>query len=149
MGDPLSIASGVLALSIFAFNSSVSLYESVQSFQDSGKKIRELRRELEALRNILNSLQQLATKDEVRFEVLCLPLLRCGQACEEFEEVIAKCTKHSTDSKASFRDWAKLRYLGGSIEEFKDLLAGYKATISIAIGNINLYVLSTCVNSLC
>ena len=121
MGDPLSIASGVLALSIFAFNSSVSLYEFVQSFQDSGKKIRELRRELEALRNILNSLQQLATKDEVRFEALCLPLLRCGQACEEFEEVIANCTKHSTDSKASFRDWAKLRYLGGSIEEFKDL----------------------------
>jgi cell shape-determining protein MreC len=130
MGDPLSIASGVLALSIFAFKSSVSLYEFVQSFQDKGKKIRELRRELEALRNTLNSLQQLATEDEVRFEALCLPLLRCGQTCKEFEEVIANSTKHSTDSKKSFRDWAKLQYLGGNIEEFKDLLAGYKATIS-------------------
>jgi hypothetical protein len=149
MGDPLSIASGVLALSIFAFKSSVSLYEFVQGFKDNGKRIRELRRELEALRDVLKSLQQLASKDEAQFEALCLPLLRCGQTCQEFEEVIANSTKHSTESKKSFRDWAKLQYLGGNIEEFKDLLAGYKATISIAIGNINLYVLSARVGPSC
>ena len=140
MGDPLSIASGVLALSAFAFKSSVSLYQSVKSFQSNKKEIRELKGELESLSNIMQSLQQLASKDEDQFKTLSLPLLRCGQACKDFEEVIANCTKHSSESKTSFRDWAKLQYLGSDIVGFKDMLAGYKATISIAIGDINLYV---------
>jgi TolA-binding protein len=140
MGDPLSIASGVLALSAFAFKSSVSLYQSVQSFQSNKKEIRELKGELESLSNVMQSLQQLASKDEDQFKTLSLPLLRCGQACKDFEEVIADCTKHSSESKTSFRDWAKLQYLGSDIVGFKDMLAGYKSTISIAIGDINLYV---------
>jgi TolA-binding protein len=140
MGDPLSIASGVLTLSIFAFNSSVSLYQSVKSFQSNKKEIRELREELEALNNVIQSLQQFASKNKDQFKTLCLPLLRCGQACKDFEEVIVNCTKHSSGSKTSFRDWAKLQYLGSDIVGFKDMLAGYKATIGIAIGDINLYV---------
>lgn len=138
MGDPLSIASGVLALSVFAFKSSVSLYQSVKGFQNNRKAIRELEQELEALKNVLQSLQQFASKNEDQFKTLCLPLLRCGQACKDFEEVIANCTKHSSDSKTSFRDWAKLQYLGSDIVEFKNMLAGHKATISVAIGDINL-----------
>jgi predicted nucleic acid-binding Zn-ribbon protein len=140
MGDPLSIASSVLALSVFAFKSSVSLYQSVKGFQNNKKAIRELEQELEALKNVIQSLQQFVSKDEDEFKTLCLPLLRCGQACKDFEEVIVNCTKHSSESKTSFRDWAKLQYLGSDIVGFKNMLAGYKATISIAIGDINLYV---------
>jgi chaperonin cofactor prefoldin len=139
MGDPLSIASGVLPLSAFAFISSVSLYQSVRSFQ-SNKVIRELKGELEALGNAIQSLRQLVSKDDDQFKTLCLPLLRCGQACKDYEEVIANFTKHSSESKTSSRDWAKLQYLGSDIVGFKNMLARYKATIGIAIGNINLYV---------
>jgi sensor histidine kinase regulating citrate/malate metabolism len=138
MGEPIGIASGVLALSIFAFKSSVSLYQSVKSFQSNKREIRELTEELEALSNVMQSLQQLAFNHEDQFKTLCLPLLGCGQACRDFEGVIANCTKHSSESKTSFRDWAKLQYLGSDIASFKNMLAGYKATISIAIGDINL-----------
>jgi hypothetical protein len=140
MGEPVGIASGVLALSIFAFKSSVWLYQSVQSFQSNKREIRELKVELEALSSVIQSLQQLASNEEDQFKTLSLPLLSCSQACGDFEEVITKCTKHSSESKTSFRDWAKLQYAGRDITGFKNMLAGYKATIGIAIGDISLYV---------
>ncbi|KAF1835670.1 hypothetical protein BDW02DRAFT_629344 [Decorospora gaudefroyi] len=138
MAEPTGIASGVIALATLAFKSSVSLYQTVRSFQSNRREIRELKEELEALSNVIQSLQELASTKEVQFDALRLPLLRCGKACQDFEEVIAKCTKHSSESKASFRDWAKLQYMGNDIVGFKNLLAGYKSTISIAIGDINL-----------
>jgi hypothetical protein len=139
MAEPIGIASGALALAIFAFKSSVSLYQIVKSFQSNNRAIRELKEELKALSNVIQSLQQLASS-EVQFEALCLPLLCCGKACNDFKEVIANCTTHSTESKTSFRDWAKLQYRGNDIAGFKNILAGYKSTISIAIGDVNLYV---------
>lgn len=140
MADPISIASGALALAIFAFQSSVSLYQTITSFQNKKKDIRELKEELEALGDVIQSLQQIASTDEVQFEALRLPLLRCGKACKDFEEIIVNCTKRSSESRTSFRDWAKLKYMGDDIAGFKNMLTGYKSTISIAIGDVNLYV---------
>jgi hypothetical protein len=147
MADPISIASGALTLAIFAFQSSVSLYQTVASFQNNKRDIRELKEELEALGDVIQSLQQLASGDEVQFEALRLPLLRCGKACKDFEEIIVSCTKRSSESKTSFRDWAKLKYMGDDIAGFKNMLAGYKSTISIAIGDVNLYASALHVNS--
>ncbi|KAH9203539.1 hypothetical protein DL95DRAFT_529608 [Leptodontidium sp. 2 PMI_412] len=70
--------------------------------------------------------------------MLRLPLLRCGKACEDFEALIVKCTTHSGGSKTSFRDWAKLKYMGDDIVGFKNMLAGYKSTIMIALGDANM-----------
>jgi hypothetical protein len=142
MGDPLSIASGIPALSAFAFNSSVSLYQLVKSVQNNKREFLELTGELEALSNVIQLLQQLASKDGDQFKTLCLPLLRCGQACKDFEEIIANCTKRFRKSKTSFHDWAKLQYLGRDIVDFKNILAGYKAVIGIAIQDISLYVVT-------
>ncbi|OJD20126.1 hypothetical protein ACJ73_08540 [Blastomyces percursus] len=64
---------------------------------------------------------------------LRLPLLRCGKACKDFEDVINKCVTHSAGSKTGFRDWAKLTYMGEDIGRFKLMLAGYKSTINIAL----------------
>jgi len=136
--EAIGVASGALALAVFAFKSSVSLYQTVGSFQSSKREIRELKEELKSLQQVIEPLEMLASADEVRFNGLCLPLLCCGKACKEFDELIAKCTKHSKESKTSFRDWATLQYKSKDMVGFKNLLAGYKATISIAIGDINL-----------
>jgi hypothetical protein len=140
MAEPIGIASGVLALASFAFQSSVSLYQLIGSFQSTKRSIRELRQELEALDGVLRSLQQAMVNSIVDVPALKLPLLRCGQACREFETLIVRCTAHSGGSRTSFRDWAKLTYMGDDIMGFKNMLAGYKATISIALGDANLYV---------
>ncbi|KAF2802726.1 uncharacterized protein BDZ99DRAFT_468700 [Mytilinidion resinicola] len=138
MAEPIGVASGALSPATFAFNSSISLYQMVKSFQSSKRDIRELQEELEALKIAIQSLQGLASKDEVQFEPLRLPLHRCGKTCEEFEKVIANCTKNSSNPKTSFRDWAKLQYMGKDIAGSKNMLAGYKSTIIIAIGDVNL-----------
>jgi hypothetical protein len=138
MADPLSTASGVLALTLFAFNSSTVLYKLVDSFHSNQRTVRELREELEALNDVLQSLQETVTGTDADLSILKLPLLRCGKACKDFEAVIASCTAHSTGPRTSFRDWAKLKYLGDDIAGFKNMLAGYKSTVSIALGDVNM-----------
>lgn len=40
--------------------------------------------------------------------------------------------------RTNFRDWARLKYIGVDIDGFRRLLAGYKATINIALTDVNL-----------
>lgn len=56
MADPISIASGLLALAGFALQSSKSLYKTVESFRSSQRTMHELEDELEALDGVLRSL---------------------------------------------------------------------------------------------
>jgi len=60
MADPISITSGLVALTAFAFQSSKTLYQVVQSFKSSRKAIRELKEVLETLDGVLQSLHQAA-----------------------------------------------------------------------------------------
>ena len=138
MAEPIGIASGVLTLATFAFKSSVSLYQAIESFKSNQRTIRELKEELEALNRVLASLRQTAANSNADLAALNLPVFRCGKACEDFEGVIVKCAAHSDRSRPSFRDWAKLRYMGDDIAGFKNMLAGYKSTINIALGDINM-----------
>lgn len=46
----------------------------------------------------------------------------------QFEESIAA---FSVRSKTSFRDWTKMEFMGGDINEFIDVIAGYKSTIAV------------------
>jgi hypothetical protein len=137
MADPLS-PSGVLALAVLAFQSSQVLYQTVASFQSHQRTMRQLKEELEALIGALEALQETAANPDIDLTMLRLPLVRCGKACKDFQAVIDKCTTHSGGSKTSFRDWAKLRYMGDDIVAFKNMLAGYKSTIMIALGDANM-----------
>ena len=138
MADPLSVASALVALITFALQSSQTLYQLIDSFKSNQRNIRELREELEALDDALQALHQTAASGGANLAGLELPLSRCGRACEDFKAVLLKCTEHSGGSRTSFRDWAKLRYLGDDITGFKNMLAGYKSTICIALGDANL-----------
>ncbi len=135
------MASGLLTLVSFAFQSSIALYKTVQSFQFHPKRVRDLEEELEALSGVLGSLgATVSVTTDVDLSALDLPLRRCGNACKEFEQEILKCSSRSSGGRTSFRDWAKLRYMGDDIDGFRQLLAGYKSTINIALTDANLYV---------
>jgi hypothetical protein len=138
MADPLSIASGLIAIITFTLQSSKVLYEAVESFKNKRQAIRDLKQELQALQGVLVSLRQTAQSAEDRLVSLKLPLICCGKACAEFEAVISRCTSRSGESRTSFRDWAKLQYMGNDIAGFRNVISGYKATISIAIGDANM-----------
>jgi hypothetical protein len=138
MANPLSAASGVLQLTLFAFKSTTVLYQLVESFRSNQRTVRELKEELKALNDVLQSLQETSVSTEADLTALKLPLLRCGKACKDFEAVILRCTAHSNSPRTSFKDWAKLKYLGYDIAGSKNMLAGYKSTIAIALGDANM-----------
>ena len=139
MADPLSITTGIVALVTFAFQASVSLSTAVRSFQSRDRSVRGLRDELIALTVALESLLETVDNNpEIDFDALKLPIQRCGKACEEYEALIARCSKHSTESRSSARDWVTQKYLQGDIDDFRDMLAVYKSTINIAIANVQL-----------
>jgi hypothetical protein len=139
MADGLSIASSVIALVAFAFKSSTVLYTTVRDFQSQDKNVRALKNELSDLRGVLESLADTVDNNSnVSFDALKLPLLRCGKTCEEYGDLIARCTKHSGSSRPSLRDWISQQYLKGDITDFREMLAGYKSTINIALANANM-----------
>ena len=135
MAEVIGVTSGIPTLAVFSFEASKSLCRVVRGFQTSRKSIIRLLEELEALNEILESLHDVVANTNADLTALKLPLLRCGKGCKDFEEVIIKCTARSGGSKTSFRDWVKLTYMGNDISGFQDMLAGYKSTINIALGD--------------
>jgi hypothetical protein len=139
MAEPIGIASGLLAIATFAFQSSTALTKTIQSFQHHPKCVHNLKKELEGLIAVLDSLTEtVRATTNIDLSALNLPLLRCGNACKEFEQEIVKSSSRSDGSRINFRDWAKLRYMGDNIDDFRQLVAGYKSTITIALADANL-----------
>jgi hypothetical protein len=139
MADPTSLTSGVLTLVIFAHKSCLTLYTTIQSFENHPKRVRDLIEELEMLIGVLESLSDtMRSHTDVDFSALDLPLRRCGSACDEFLQELQKCCSRSGGDRHSFRDWAKLRYMGDNMDDFKDSLAAYKSTINIALTDMQL-----------
>jgi Fungal N-terminal domain of STAND proteins len=141
MAEAIGLASGLLALATFAFQSSITLINTIQSFQNHSTRVRDLKQELEALTAVLAPLTETVdASNNADLSALSLPLLRCGHSCREFQEEIIKCSSRSGGNRTSFRDWAKLKYMGDGIDEFRQLMAGYKSTIIIALTDANLSV---------
>lgn len=140
MAETVGLASGLLTLASFAFQSSIKLYDAVKTFRSHQKRVRDLMDELEALIGVLGPLNETvaAASTDVDLSALDLPLLRCGSACKEFEQELMKCLARTGNSRTSFRDWARLRYMGDDIDGFRRLMASYKLTITIALADANL-----------
>ena len=137
MADPLSITASALAVATAALQSTKSLYETIKRFKDRNKTLRRLQDELGDLANILNSLTQVTNDEASMLTLLQGPIERCSQVCREFEQSMKV---FSGKSKTGFRDWTKMEFMRGGIDEFIDIIAGYKSTISIGLGTITMLV---------
>ncbi|KAJ5194660.1 uncharacterized protein N7498_008098 [Penicillium cinerascens] len=140
MAEPIELVSGIAALATFASQSSMTLYKTVQSFQFHPKRVRDLTEELESFNKVLRRLEEtVGVATDLDLSALELPLWRCGNACTDFDEVIARCAARSSASRISFRDWSKLRYMDEDIDGFRRLLAAYKLTVTVAVTGANLH----------
>ena len=137
MADPLSITASLLAIITATVQSTKSLYETVKRFKDRNKTLRRLQDELVDLTKILDSLTHVITAEESMLILLQGPIERCSQVCREFEQSIES---FGGKSKTGFRDWAKMEFMRGDINEFIDTLAGYKSTIMVGLCTINMLV---------
>ncbi|KAJ5223231.1 hypothetical protein N7468_007773 [Penicillium chermesinum] len=149
MAEAIGVASGIVALATFAFQSSVSLYKTVESFRSHPKRVRDLLIELDALSAVLAHLVELVQSNpDVNLSLLNLPLLRCGDICKGFQQELMKYAARSTSNHTSFRDWAKLMYKGENIDDVRNSLASYKATINIALTDTNLRLSAAAVGNM-
>ena len=137
MADPLSITASVLTIVIAAAQSVKSLHETVSRYKGRDKTLGRLQDELQGLRNILDSLQEAIHAEASVSALLKGPVGRCSDVCQEFERSMRSFNEKS---KAGIRDWAKLEFKRGDINEFIDTLSGYKATIAVGLGLVTMCV---------
>lgn len=140
MADPLSAATSVVSLASTVFQAVKALRNTIQSFRVHPKQVRDLLNELEGLMTLLQSLESIPhTLSVVDFDLVEVPLERCKHACEEFAQALRNNRgPRDGESGSSFTGWAKIRWREGDLNGFKDILAGYKSTIAIAIASANL-----------
>ena len=139
MADPLSATSALVGLVAFSCQASKALHDTIKSFRQHPKYVRDLKDELNALEGVLLLLEQsLTTSGAADYYALEYPLRCCGHACEEFQQALQKCRTRDHADGSSFRGWLKIRWIGSDIHGFKHTLAGYKSTIAIAMAGVNL-----------
>jgi hypothetical protein len=138
MAEVIGIASGIATFVSLALEASTALGRNIKSYRSKEKKVRELRDEVEGLIEVLRTLKISIDDVAVDIEALKQVLSRCCETCKEFDKLVAKYTKNSTDQRTSIRDWWKLQYMGEDIVGVKNMLAGYKATLTIALVYVNM-----------
>jgi hypothetical protein len=141
MADPLSIIASFLAVTTAAIKSTKSLYETAKRFKDRNKTLCRLQNELKDLINILDSLTQVTNAEQSMLTLLQGPIERCSEVCQEFEQSMEV---FRGKSKTGFRDWAKMEFMRGDMNEFIDTIAGYKSTISVGLGTITMLAAIPC-----
>ena len=146
MAEAIGAASSVLALTIFAYNTSKSLYEAVSSFRSQRRTIQDVQTDLGSLVAVLGLVREQAQGSEadMKFEPLRQPVQCCTTTCQEMREMLDECTKHAKDGWDSVRDWLNMQYRERSFQDMKQRLASYKSTPSIAFASINMYTSIHC-----
>ncbi|ORY62628.1 uncharacterized protein BCR38DRAFT_372645 [Pseudomassariella vexata] len=135
MADPLSVGASVLAVVTAAVQATKSLQATVKRYKDRDKTLSRLQDELDDLIIILASLQDVVETEAAILELLKGPVSRCSQLCRDFEVAMEK---FRGKSKIGLRDWARMEFMRGDINEFMDSLANYKSTITVGLGTITM-----------
>ncbi|KAK2038159.1 hypothetical protein LZ31DRAFT_508471 [Colletotrichum somersetense] len=138
MADPLSITASVLGVVTAAVVSTRALIDTVRRCKGRDKTLQRLQDELEDLLKILDMLQATSRCESSMLALLEGPVGRCSELCLDFEKSMREFSGRA--GKTGFQDWAKLEFRKGDINEFIDTVSGYKSTISVGLGAINLKI---------
>ncbi|KAL3469672.1 hypothetical protein BJX99DRAFT_240846 [Aspergillus californicus] len=139
MESPPSLDCDPSTLSIFALNAGTALHSTVGRYQLLPKTARDLLKDIQSLIESLSPLSEIiGAFADIDFAALTLPLLQCGTACNEFEQEIKKYLPYSENGSSDHRGWASLRYIGGGINDFKELLSGYRSTFHVTLADAHL-----------
>lgn len=142
MADPLSVASGIIAVVTATVQATKALYETIDSYKSYPRRITELKDQLQSLIEVLSSLRELLETDQEACLPLKFPLQQCCAACQEFKALLENRAGSSGKGRPSFAEWMRFEFRSGDVVSFTESIAGYKLTISIAIADANLYVIS-------
>jgi hypothetical protein len=133
--DPLSLSASALTIIAATITTIKTLNETVGRYKGRDKTLARLQGGLNDLISILKSLEEAADDETPILAILKGPVSRCAQVSREFEDAMKK---FSAKSKPGLKDWTKMEFMRGDINEFIDTLADYKSTITIGLGTITM-----------
>jgi hypothetical protein len=133
--DPFSISASALTVIAATITSVKALYATVERYKGRDNKLSRLQNGLDDLVAVLNTLEKAIDDESPVWTLLKDPVTRCAQVSHEFEDAMKI---FSGKSKPGFRDWTRMEFMRGDINEFIDTLGDYKSTITIGLGIITL-----------
>ncbi|KAF5542797.1 hypothetical protein FMEXI_7319 [Fusarium mexicanum] len=141
--DPGSITGIGLAIVPLAVQSIKSLKDTVTRYKGRDKTLARLHHMLEDLDNILEVLERAIDSEASTRALLEGPVSRCNILCRDFETAMQA---FGGTSRMGFRDWAKMEFMAGDINEFMDrqtskvsheVLEEYNETIQDTMYSLN------------
>ncbi|KAG4255573.1 hypothetical protein BFJ72_g14907 [Fusarium proliferatum] len=141
--DPGSITGIGLAIVPLAVQSIKSLKDTVTRYKGRDKTLARLHHVLEDLDNILEVLERTVDSEASTRALLEGPVSRCNILCRDFETAMQA---FGGTSRMGFRDWAKMEFMAGDINEFMDrqtskvsheVLEEYNETIQDTMYSLN------------
>jgi hypothetical protein len=149
MAEPVGLAASVITVAVLAHDSSKKLFELINDFRDASQTLSDLRVDLEAVQQLLQSLMNalkdtdnVILSDGLKTFLLDLKpsMEACSKACDEFAAKLEKITSHSTKNLVSPWDKVRLLFEEKRIAAFRYRRGSHKLTISIALGLATMYV---------
>lgn len=137
MADPVGLTAASSSLGVLALRSAKVLFEYISRYRDYPHAVQHLRTEVHGIMLVLQQIEKMRLDDSVLAELE--PILNgCHVTCSGLQQVIMRCTARNGGTKPSFQDWAKMEFLGGTINDLQETLKGYKGTITIIIASISM-----------
>lgn len=146
MGDPLSVAAGVVGIVVPALHGVRLLKEDLEKIVDAPRVVKGLETDLVSVSSSLESLKAI---DDARWEVLGSKILdqtkfavdTCVAACDGMRGDLQRWTRRSRDGKLSWREKVNIGFFKERrIKAMSEQLQSCKMTLSSVVGVATLYV---------
>lgn len=146
MSDPLSIAAGVVGITVPALHGTRLLLNDLQQLKEAPKTIKRL---MEDLHSVNTALKLVGSVDEREWELFGAGLAEqakttisnCTQACNLFRTDLQRWTRHSEDGKLALQDRANVGFFKqAQIKAMSEQLSNCSLTITSVVSIATLYV---------
>ncbi|KAK8120308.1 hypothetical protein PG999_004428 [Apiospora kogelbergensis] len=147
--DPLSVTASVIAVAGLATQSAKAVYKLIDGLVEAPQTIANSKALIAGTQNSLGTLTGTLTTSpnmQARFGSVLRSinidqtLTFTQKLCDQFNTTIAKCTRHSTDSRLSNRDRLLVNLHESQIVQFNNQISGCQKTISLVIETVTLIV---------
>ncbi|KAH7014492.1 uncharacterized protein B0I36DRAFT_299420 [Microdochium trichocladiopsis] len=138
MADPVSTAASVIGVVAVALQAVKLVHDAVERYKGRDKAMAQLSAELGELLAMLAAAHDTAALDPAGLALVRGPIEHCTKICTEFRDTLDDFYKKGSPSSSSMsrRDWARMEFKKGTLNEFTDTLASYKSTLQIGLGTI-------------
>lgn len=154
MALEIGLISSVITVAGVAWKSCKALHDLIDGIRETPQQLSYLHTDLKEVGRTLESFadldRQAAAHENAQYRAALqhsLEQLRpcmeeLGTTCDTFRISLNEVFRHSTSDRTSKRDRFSFQFQEGNIQRFRDRMASYKNTLTVALGLASLYVTS-------